>query len=152
MNDVTYQQEFLAKVRREAESLIVEHWHEIALNQDFIKLNPDWEAYADLEGQGIFKLFTARDAGVLIGYFAAFCRKHIHYKDHVFAYNDVLFLKAEYRKTGVGAGLLRFAETCLREDGVSVMVVNTKRHKPFDSLLEHLGYEHVENLYSKPLR
>lgn len=152
MTSITYQQEFLAKIRRETEQLIQSHWQEIALHQDKIRLNPDWEAYADLEERGIFKLFTARDAGTLIGYFGAFCRPHIHYRDHVFAYNDVLFLKTEYRSGGVGAGLLRFAEACLRDDGVSVMIVNTKCHKPFDSLLLHLGYDHVENIYAKPLR
>ena len=98
------------------------------------------------------KVFTARSDGELIGYFVVLIRNHIHYKDHVFAANDVLFLKQEYRKGLTGAKLMKFAEKCLKEDGVSVLVVNTKRHKPFDGLLEWLGYSHVENVYSKYLR
>lgn len=34
--------ESLSKVRREIEPLLEEHWKEIALNKDKIKLNPDW--------------------------------------------------------------------------------------------------------------
>ena len=149
---ITYQQEFLTAIRKELESLLVDHWKEIALNQDVIKLNPDWDTYEVLEQEGTLKVFTVRDDKNLIGYFAVFCRPHIHYKDHVFAYNDVVFLKAEYRKAGVGAELLRFAEKWLKEDKISVLVVNTKRHKPFDSLLENLGYNHTENIYTKLLR
>jgi hypothetical protein len=36
--------------------------------------------------------------------------------------------------------------------GVSVMMVNVKRHKPFDALLERMGYNHIENIYAKRLR
>jgi GNAT superfamily N-acetyltransferase len=149
---ITYQQEFLDTVEKDIKPLIEEHWEEIALNKSVIKLNPDWEAYHSLEDNGILKVFTARSDKELIGYFVVLIRNHIHYKDHIFAANDVLFLKQEYRKGLTGAKLMKFAEKCLKEDGVSVLVVNTKRHKPFDGLLEWLGYSHVENVYSKYLR
>lgn len=149
---ITYQQEFLDTVEKDIKPLIQDHWEEIALNKSAIKLNPDWDAYHNLEDNGILKVFTARFDGELIGYFVVLIRNHIHYKDHVFAANDVLFLKQEYRKGLTGAKLMKFAEKCLKEDGVSVLVVNTKRHKPFDKLLEWLGYSHVENVYSKYLR
>lgn len=149
---VTYQQESLATCKEDAKELLQQHWEEIALNKDHIKLNPDWDAYYDLEEVGSLKIFTARYNGQLIGYFVVLCRKHLHYVDHVFAFNDILFVKKEYRKGLVGAALMKFAEKCLKEDGVSVMVVNTKRHKPFDSLLEWLGFTHIENIYSKLLR
>jgi hypothetical protein len=149
---ITYQQEFLNTVEKDIKPLLQDHWEEIALNKSAIKLNPDWEAYHNLEDSGILKTFTARFDGELIGYFVVLIRNHIHYKDHVFAANDVLFLKQEYRKGLTGAKLMKFAEKCLKDDGVSVLVVNTKRHKPFDGLLEWLGYSHVENVYSKYLR
>lgn len=149
---ITYQQEFLDTVEKDIKPLIEDHWEEIALNKSTIKLNPDWEAYHNLEDNGVLKIFTARSEGTLIGYFVVLLRNHIHYKDHIFAANDVLFLKQEYRKGLTGAKLMKFAEKCLKEDGVSVLVVNTKRHKPFDGLLEWLGYSHVENVYSKYLR
>ena len=149
---ITYQQESLATCKEDAQHLLEQHWEEIALNKEYIKLNPDWDAYYDLEDVGALKIFTARDDNKLIGYFVVLCRKHLHYVDHVFAFNDILYLRVDYRKGLTGAKLMKFAEKCLKEDGVSVMVVNTKRHKPFDSLLEWLGYKHAENIYTKLLR
>lgn len=148
---ITYQQESLVTAEKDARPLLEKHWEEIALNKDIIKLNPDWEAYADLEDSGILKIFTARDDDKLVGYFVTFVRSHIHYKDHLFAYNDILFLDEEYRKGFTGAKLIKFAEKCLKEDGVSVVTINTKRHKPLDVLLSWLGYKHIENIYSKVL-
>jgi len=149
---ITYQQEFLDTVEKDIKPLLQDHWEEIAVNKSVIKMNPDWDAYHSLEDNGALKIFTARSDSDLIGYFVVLLRNHIHYKDHIFAANDVLFLKQEHRKGLTGPKLMKFAEKCLKEDGVSVLVVNTKRHKPFDGLLEWLGYSHVENVYSKYLR
>ena len=48
-----YQQEFLATVKDDIRPLIQKHWEDIALNKDKIKLNPDWDAYHDLEQKGM---------------------------------------------------------------------------------------------------
>lgn len=149
---IVYQQESLHTCRDDAKNLLEQHWEEIALNKEYIKLNPDWEAYYELEDAGALKIFTARDGDTLIGYFVVLCRKHLHYVDHVFAFNDILYIRPDYRKGFTGIRLMKFAERCLKEDGISVMVVNTKRHKPFDILLEWLGYKHAENTYTKLLR
>lgn len=149
---ITYQQEFLVTTEKDARPLLEKHWQEIAVNKEHIKLNPDWEAYADLEASGNLKIFTARDGSALVGYFVVFVRNHIHYKDHLFAHNDILFLSEPYRKGFTGIKLIKFAEECLKADGVSVLTVNTKTHKPFDGVLQRLGFNHVENIYSKLLR
>jgi hypothetical protein len=148
---ITYQQESLATCKDDAIPLLERHWEEIALNKDLIKLNPDWDAYADLEEAGILKIFTARSEKKLIGYFVVLVKHHIHYKDHLFAYNDILFVDQDFRKGFTSPRLIKFSQKCLKEDGVAVMVVNTKRHKPFDTLLVWLGYKHIENIYSKVL-
>ena len=149
---VSYQQEFLDTFVRDAIPLLERHWEEIALNKHVIKLDPDWDAYAILEQQGNLKIFTARKSGVLIGYFAVFFRKHIHHKNDIFAVNDVIFISPEYRKGMIGTNLIKFAEQCLKDDGATVLLINTKCHKPFDKLLEWLGFTHIENVYSKLLR
>jgi GNAT superfamily N-acetyltransferase len=158
---IKYQQEFLESCLDEAKVLLEKHWKEIALNKDKIKLNPDWEAYAELEAVGKLKIFTARDftntqpkdlsQGTLVGYFVVFVDRHIHYKDHIFAVNDLLFLSEEYRKGLTGVKLIKFAEGCLKSDGVSVMIVNTSTKKPFDVLMNRLGFNLIERVYSKYL-
>ena len=148
---ITYQQEFLSSVKVECQYLIQQHWEEIALNKEVIKLNPDWDAYEALEGDDKLKVFTARDGNNLIGYFVVLVGTNLHYKDHLFATNDIIFLRKDYRKGMTGAKLIKFAEGCLTEDGVSVLNINTKVHQPFDPLLERLGFNCIERVYSKVL-
>tara|TARA_R110000737_G_scaffold4011_2_gene13235 strand:- start:6427 stop:6885 length:459 start_codon:yes stop_codon:yes gene_type:complete len=145
------QQEFLPDVKDDCKYLIELHWEEIALNQDRVKLNPDWEAYEDLEAQGKLKVFTARENGILVGYFVVILGNNIHYKDHVFASNDIIYLHQDYRKGFAGIRLIKFAEKCLKEDGVSVLLINTKIHRPFDKVLERLKFKPIERVYSKYL-
>jgi len=146
---IKYQQEFLDSVVEDAKGLLESHWDEIALNKDKIKINPDWDTYYALQEQGKLDIFTARDEGVLVGYFVVFVYPHIHYKDHLFAKNDLLYLAPSHRKGFTGVKLIKFAEKMLKEDGVSVLVVNTKNHKPFHKLMEFLGFSSAETSYSK---
>lgn len=144
-----YQQEFIDNVYEDCQHLIEQHWEEIALNKDKIKLNPNWDAYKKLEGIGAFRIFTARDEGKLVGYFAVFVEPNLHYQDHLFARNDVIFLQKEYRKGFCGARLIKFAEKCLKEDGVSVLMINTKVHKDFSPVLERMGFNKTEIIHTK---
>lgn len=147
----TYQQEFLDTCLKDMDQLLNMHWDQIALNKDKIKLNPDFDAYRELEACGKLKMFTVRHDGNLVGYFVVIVGRNIHYKDHLFAQNDVIYVHPDYRKGSTGANLINFAEGCLREDGVSVLNINTKVHKPFDNLMDRLGFNLIERVYSKYL-
>jgi GNAT superfamily N-acetyltransferase len=148
---IKYQQEFLSGVRGEIEPLLNSHWEEIALNKEKIKLNPDWDAYESFEHQGKLKIFTARDEGQLVGYFVVIVGTNIHYKDHLFASNDIIYLSPNHRKGFTGIKLIKFAEKCLKNDGVSVLTINTKVHQPFDKLMDFLKFRKIERVYSKYL-
>ena len=148
---ITYQQEFLFELREEARPLLVKHWEEVALNKEKIKLDPDWEAYEKLEDVGCLKIFTCRDKGRLIGYFAVLASPHLHYKSNTFANNDVIYVDPDYRKGWVGIKLIKFAEKCLREDGVDILHINTKIKRDFSRVLERMGYAVVEKIYGKAL-
>ena len=144
-----YQQEFYHQVKKELPKLISMHWEEIALNQDVIKLDPDWEAYEDLERNGNLKIFTSRKDSKLVGYFVVILQRSLHYKKHIYASNDIIFLHPEHRKGFMGIKLIKFAEKCLKDDGISVLVINSKTHKPFDAILNRIGYSHIENVFTK---
>jgi GNAT superfamily N-acetyltransferase len=146
---VKYQQEFLDSVVEDVKELLESHWDEVALNKDKIKINPDWDTYYALQEQGKLDIFTARDKGVLVGYFVVLVSTHMHYKDHLFAKNDLIYLAPSHRKGFTGVKLIKFAESMLKEDGVSVLVINTKNHKPFHKLMKFLGFSSAETLYSK---
>tara|TARA_R110002072_G_scaffold130943_1_gene270267 strand:+ start:1149 stop:1616 length:468 start_codon:yes stop_codon:yes gene_type:complete len=149
--NIEFQQEFLCQVREDIIPLIESHWEEIAVNKDHIKLNPDWDAYEKLEESGMLTIFTARCSDKLIGYFVVILTKSIHYKDHLFASNDIIYLSPNYRKGMTGIRLIKFAEKYLRKDGASVMIINTKVKNPFDPILERLGFNLSERVYTKYL-
>jgi len=146
---IEFQQEFLSQVEAECQELIKLNWDETGTSQ--IKLDPDWDAYYELESLGKFKVFTARSSNKLVGYFAVFIGINPHYKDHTFAVNDTIFLHKDYRKGLTAVKLIKFAESCLKEDGVSVLHMHTKVDQPLDPILERLGFGLIEKVYSKHL-
>lgn len=149
---MNYQQEFLDQVKDDILVLIDLHYKEIALNQSKVKLNPDWDIYRALENEGKLRIFTARDNDTLVGYFVVVVGVNMHYKDHTFACNDIIYLHKDYRKGFAGIKLIKFAKKCLTEDGVSVLTINTKVHQPFDRVLERLGFNLIERVYSSYLQ
>lgn len=143
--------ESLSQVKGDILPLLDEHWDEVAVNKDTIAMNPCWDTYAALESVNKLGIFTARLDGELIGYFVIVASENPHYKGHIFGVNDVIYLKPEYRGTYLGSNLITFAENTAKEVGVSVLVINTKTHVPFDGVLNRLGFTHIENVYSKKL-
>lgn len=141
--------ESYANVKHEIKPLIEAHYQEIALNKDKIKLNPDWKQYARLDRDGALRCFTARKDGKLIGYFIVIVSRSLHYMDHLFANNDIIFLAKGHRRGLTGVKLIKYATDHLEREGVSLLMVNTKIHQPFDKILERLGYNKIERVYSK---
>lgn len=144
-----YALECLGSVKKDIQPLIEEHWELVALNKGKIKLNPDWEHYASLDAAGILKIFTARENGILVGYFILSVSRSLHYKDHIFAICDIIFVTPEARKGATGYKLLKYAEQWCKDNGVSLLNINTKVHIPFDKLLERTGFRFIERIYSK---
>ena len=143
--------ENLAKVRREIEPLLQEHWEEISLNKDTIKLNPDWREYARLDELNALRVYTARKDDKLMGYFVVIVSRSLHYKDHLFANNDIIFLRKSARRGLTGLKLVKFAVESLQAEGVTKLHVNTKTHQPFDPIMERLGFTEIETVFSKVL-
>ena len=146
---ITIQHESLLNVKQDIKPLLEEHWRLVALNQGKIKLNPDWKEYSKLDTAGILKIFTARDDGKLVGYFVLIINKSINYQDHYFAVNDVVFVLPDSRAGATGYKLIKYAEDYCRESGVSLMMINTKVHIPFDKLMIGMGFDLIERVYSK---
>ena len=147
-----FSQEGFEQVKDDIKPLIEEHWHEIALNKDAIKLNPDWENYAMLDKLGALRIYTGREDGELKGYFILITSRSLHYKDHLFANNDIIFISKSHRKGLTGLKLIKYAMKKLKDEGVTLMNVNTKLHQPFDAVMERLGFNCIERIYSINLR
>ena len=149
---IEIQLECLANVKEEIKPLLEEHWELVALNKGKIKLNPNWKEYARLDAAGVLRIFTARDQGQLVGYFVLFISQSVHYQDHLFATNDVIFVLPDKRAGATGYKLVKYAEDYCKDSGVSLMTINTKVHLPFDSLMVGMGFDLIERIYAKCFR
>ena len=140
--------ESLASCLEEAKPILEEHWKEITVYRD-IPLDPEYDLYETLEKTGSLAIYTIRVQGELVGYSVYFVRRHLHYRNHVWANNDILLVRKPYRNFGIGKQLLDFVENDLRSRGVNVIHHGTKTaHPELALLLQSRGHQRVEVGYS----
>ncbi len=169
---ITFHREPLAQAREEVWPFLHQHWEELALNQDRIKLDVDHAFYDALEKAGALRVYTVREMGRLSGYAVYFVRFHPHYRTKKWASSDILWMERRLRtnrgifrrtwrrlwywlnpqlvRATVGARFLAFIEESLRKEGVNVMHTTAKvRHPALARVLCYLGHQHIESGHSK---
>ncbi len=146
---LAYKPEHFSEVIEEWRVLAVEHWNEIALNKDRIKLNPNWAAYEQTDKEGRWFCVTARDGTKLVGYFIGFVMPHLHYVDSMTLFYDIFYLKPEYRKGRAGILLFKKVEEEAKLRGVEKIYVSTKLSHDMGKLFDYLDYTPIERVYSK---
>jgi len=146
-----YQQEFLDTFRKDVGDLLEKDYEEIEHNKELRSLDPDWDIYTVLEEQGSLMIFTCRDGLKLIGYFVVVTTPDLHSKGSTLAVADVIFLDKDYRSGLTGYKLFKFAEDCVRKDGLKSLHVTTTEMNPIDPLMIRLGYSKIETKYEKVL-
>jgi GNAT superfamily N-acetyltransferase len=151
-SNVKIREEKLASFIEEMKPLLVRHWKEVAMHQDKIAFDPDYEKYLVMEEMGMVHAVTVRDEGRLIGYLVSLVAPNLHYKESVWAMNDVIYLDEAYRHTGVAQELIHYTQVCLKAMNVDVMSIHMKVHRPFDALMEATGFSLVERIYAKYLK
>jgi GNAT superfamily N-acetyltransferase len=151
MEGVTFAYEPWAQFAREAGPLWVEHWKEVALNQDEIALDVDHQQYETQEAAGALRIVVARHQGRIIGYWLGFVRPHFHYRTSLSAYTDIYYVDPAYRQGGVGRDLIRFVDRSLKQQGVQKVFTATKVHLDHSALFESEGYARTEYLFTKLL-
>lgn len=150
MRGIYYQQEGAGRAVEEALPLFEQHYGEIARYKD-IPLDIDFEYYQAIEALGQLRVFSARDCGRLIGYVVYVVRRHPHYKGHVFAFQDVLFVHPDHRNSMVFPRLMKLAKERLAAEGASVEIQHVKVYADFGGALLRMGFEKVEDLYMRRL-
>lgn len=141
----------LFDIMNEMKILTKEHYQEITLYKDKVKLDPDWNAYKMMEDKNQFFLFTARVDGELVGYSAFFVKPHIHYKELMVASNDVLFLNKKHRTGLTGIKLIKYSEQKLKEIGVNKITWHVKYSNDFRPILHRMGYADEDVIVGKML-
>ena len=127
------------------------HYKELALNQDVIPLDPQWDVYSDRNANGQLMLVVGREDGYVIGYFIGFVLPSLHYKTSLTLTMDIFYIDKDKRKGRCGIRLFQAVEKEARRRGVQRMLVGSKMHKDASALFKYLKYEPIETYFSKML-
>ena len=124
------------------------HYDELCVTKEF-PFDPDWDAYDRMAQAGMLRTITVRNDAELIGYIAFFIQPHLHYKSCKMAFEDVYYLKPEYRKGRIGIKMFQYAEMALKRIGVNRINIHTKVHLDNTRLLKYLGYNFTDKIFTK---
>ena len=134
----------------EFEKLFPLHYEELCVTKEF-PLDPDIEAYRALANAKMLRCITCRADGELIGYIVFTISRHMHYRTCITAFEDLYFVRKDYRKGRVGIKLFQYAEKVLRQFGINRIVMHTKVHLDNSRLFEYLGYKWTDKVFTKIL-
>ena len=127
------------------------HWAELATDKT-IPLEPNYAKYRELDAAGLVLLVTARDDGMLVGYYVGFVLPSLHYSTTPSCHTDMFFVMPEWRGEGLpGLKLFRCVEAELRRRGIVRWYAQSKLHRDTGILLRRLGFRAVETHYEKRL-
>ena len=130
----------------ELKEIIGQHWEKLALNRDKVPLEPRWDVYRNIEGNGELSFVTLRDRGKMVGYWITIVGKSLHYGTCLDANMDIWNVLPGYE---LGARHLgRAMKEELKRRGVNRSFVGEKIHRPCGKLYRALGYTPVETTYS----
>ncbi len=151
---VTLQWERFGLIAKEFPVLFKQHWAEIALNQDKIPLDPNWEQYFNFDLADVLNVLTVRANGVLVGYVFVLVFPHLHYCSTAWAQTDMFWLDPAYRQGWTGVKMFRETERHVKARGCKVLHVVVKLHfeagrGTLGKVLQRLGYKAVETVWGK---
>lgn len=146
---ITFHIEHAQECLLELQRLFPEHYRELALDQDKVPLQPQWNVYLERDARGELLLVTAREAGELVGYFVGFIAPGLHYASCLTCTMDIFYIEPSHRNGSMGLRLFRFVEAELKRRGVQRWFVGSKVHADASALFERLKFRRVEIYYSK---
>jgi hypothetical protein len=146
---ITYHIESFEKRLDELKKLLPVHYEELALNQDKVPLDPQYDIYVEREKNGGLLFVTMREMGEMVGYFIGFISPGLHYKTCLTCQMDIFYVRKDKRNGSAGLRLFRFVETELRRRGVQRWFMGSKIHADASALFKRINAEPVETYYSK---
>lgn len=152
--ETTYQWERFALIAREVAPLVRQHWREVALFQDSLTLEPDWDRVIKLDFAEVLHILTVRVDGALVGFCFNYLIPSILYRGHVWATTEGFWLDPIWRAGLIGYRMFRENEKGLRERGCAGHTVEIMSHIAAErgtvgKLLMRLGYQIAGHTYGK---
>lgn len=142
--------ESLTQRLEELKPLLPAHFAELALNQDKVPLDPQYEIYLERDRCGEVVFVTVRELGELVGYYVGFVAPGLHYGGCLTCTTDIFWIRPDKRGQALpGARLFREVERELRRRGVQRWFTGSKLKADASALFQFLDFEPVETYYSK---
>ena len=146
---ITFHVESFTQSLPEFKHLLPLHWEELALNQDKVPLDPQWDVYMERERRGELLFMAAREAGEIVGYFIGFIAPGLHYATCLTCTMDIFYLRKDKRTAMTGVRLFKAVEEELRRRGVQRWFAGSTVHADESAMFERLKFSRVEIYYSK---
>jgi predicted acetyltransferase len=150
MKTLVYEDTDFFKFLPEMQKLYPLHYDELSVTKE-VPLEPDYDAYRRMADAGMLRCIICRVDEEVIGYIIFIIQPHLHYKSCMSAFEDVYFIKKEYRKGRVGIKLFQYAEKVLKHIGVKRVSMHTKVHADNSRLFEYLNYKWTDKTFTKML-
>jgi hypothetical protein len=155
---ITAHVERLQDTLEELKPMFVPHYHELALEQEKVPLDPQYNVYLEREAAGQVLLIVMRDAGKVIAYFVGFVAPGLHYQQTLTLQMDIFWIHPEYRDGDsldqleahmIAMELFAAVRDEAKRRGVQRWFVGSKLHKDASRVFEELGMVEVERYYGQ---
>ena len=133
------------------QSLISEHWEELESRKDILQVNVDYERFEMLEKAGMLLTLIAKQNTEVVGYSINILSTHLHHKDTLMCYNDLLFLTKSKRNGTLGIKLINHTEELAKVKGAKMMFWHSKTNTPLSKILPRMGNTLYEQVFLKEL-
>lgn len=154
---ITCQVEPFVPFLEEVKPLLQKHYEEIALNQDKVPLDPQYDIYLARAARDEILLVTVREAGALVGYFVGFVTPALHYRTCLTLQMDIFWLEPLVRAHDsldrieadmVAADLFTTVKKEAIRRGVKRPFFGSKSFKDAHVLFESMGMHETERYFS----
>lgn len=124
-----------------------EHFQESASFADSLEFDPDYQRIINCNDIGVYRAWTARSGGRLVGYIGWWVQPLIDSRRTLCAVDHLYVMAPEYRQGLNGYSMFRSCFAALKESGVKMIMVHSKTSLDLTKLMERLGLERIETLW-----
>lgn len=132
--------------------ILFDHAEEVENFSEEVPIEPIYEFYKEASEQGNAVFYTIRNDQELVGYAVFLIHGNPHRGMANCATNDLLYIKPEYRHTGLSHMFLKSCEEDLQKIEVEMVSYSMKTKQTFETLMSLMGYEHTECVFQKVIK
>jgi len=132
-------------------ALGIEHYEELVGDKATVKFDPHLDRYTQLESLNMLVSLGAYLDDQLVGYSVNILGPHMDSQHLLCAHNTMLFLAKAHRQGSLGVKLIRATSAACKARGAQYMLWRARPLTTLDKLLQRMGFDELEIVYSEVL-